>query len=312
MSKVILVTGATGRQGGSVIDALLALGDANFTILAVTRDPSSPSAQRLTAKSNSIKLVKGNLNDVPAIFKEARKIHDQPVWGVFSVQVSMGTGVTVVGEIAQGKALVDQSIQAGVAHFVYSSVERGGDEESWDNPTPVPHFQSKYHIERHLRDATIPGVPGEQMRWTIVRPVGFMDNLKADFPSQIFVAALHNWMGSKPNQWVATSDIGVFVAKAFKDSEHWDRKAVGLAGDELTFDELSGAFQRVTGHPIPETHSFLGSILTYVVEEARLMISWFESDGYKADIMARRQDHPGLLTVEGWLRQSNLFRYSDQ
>lgn len=305
MSRVILVTGATGKQGGAVIDALLALKNVKFTILAVTRDPSSPSAKRLIAKSNSIKLVKGNLNDAPAIFAEAKKVHDQSIWGVFSVQVSMGTGVTVVGEIEQGKALIDQSVRDGVSHFVYSSVERGGDEVSWDEPTSVPHFQSKYHIERHLRDVTIRGRLGHRMRWTIVRPVGFMDNLKADFPSQVFVAALHNWMGSKPNQWVATSDIGVFVAKAFEDWEHWDQKAIGIAGDELTFDELSATFQRVTGHPIPEAHSWLGSILTYVVTEVRLMIGWFVSDGYKADIAARREDHPDLLTVEDWLRKAN-------
>lgn len=306
MSKVILVTGATGKQGGAVIDALLSLKDANFTILAVTRDPSSPSAERLVAKSHRIHLVLGNLDDVPAIFREAQRMSEQPIWGVFSVQVSMGSGITMEGEVAQGRALIDHAIQSGVTHFVYSSVERGGDDASWDNPTPIPHFQSKYYIEKHLHDITTPGMPGEEMRWTIIRPVAFMDNLTPGFSSQVFAAALHNWMGDKPNQWVATSDIGIFVTKALVDSEHWDRKAVGLAGDEVTFSELSGAFRRVTGQPIPEAHWIFGTILTCAVRELRLMLSWFASEGYKANLRARREDHPGMLTVEEWLRQSNF------
>ena len=306
MSKVILVTGATGKQGGAVIDALLSLKDADFTILGVTRDPSSPSAKRLASKSPYIKLLHGDLDDVPAIFREAQKTNEQPIWGVFSVQVSMGRGVTMESEVTQGRALIDQAIESGCAHFVYSSVERGGDEASWSNTTPIPHFQSKYHIENYLLDATSPGMPGERMGWTIIRPVAFMDNLTPDFPSRVFVAALRNWMGDKANQWVATSDIGIFVAKAFADTERWDRKAVGLAGDELTLSELSGAFQRVTGRPIPEAHWVFGTMLTCAVRELRLMLGWFASEGYKADVKARREDHPGMLSVEEWLKQSGI------
>lgn len=169
MSKVILVTGATGNQGGAVINAILAEKDQNFTILAVTRDASSNSSQKLAKKSQSIKLVQGNLDDVPAIFKAAKEVVKEPIWGVYSVQISMGKGVTYEGEIAQGKAMVDESVKNGVEHFVYSSVDRGGDEKSWEVETPIPHFQTKYHIERYLKEKA------GQMGWTILRPVAFMD-----------------------------------------------------------------------------------------------------------------------------------------
>ena len=88
MSKVILVTGATGKQGGSCIQALLAAPNAtDFTLLAVTRNPESASAKKLAEQG--VKIVQGDLNDVPAIFESAKKVVEQPVWGVFSVQVRL-------------------------------------------------------------------------------------------------------------------------------------------------------------------------------------------------------------------------------
>ncbi|GAW22742.1 hypothetical protein ANO14919_122850 [Xylariales sp. No.14919] len=311
MALAILVTGATGKQGGAVIDALLSQNADNFTILAVTRDVSRPAARKLGSRSPFIKLVQGDLDEVPVLLKEAQRVAEQPIWGVYSVQISMGKGVTSEGEIRQGKSLIDESIKAGVKYFVYSSVERGGDNASWDNPTPIPHFQTKYKIEHHLRNATAPGRAGENMGWTILRPVAFMDNLAPGLPTEVFMAALRNWLGKKTVQWVATKDIGIFAAKAFTDPKKWDRKAVGLAGDELNVDMMSHAFMNVTGQPAPMAYSFLGSVLTFMVSEMRVMISWFASDGYRADIQACRADHPGLLTFVEWLDQESPFENAE-
>lgn len=87
MSRPILVTGATGKQGGAVIDALLASSSAkDFIILAVTRNADSASAKKLVERG--VRIVKGDLNNVEAIFKEAAQVAKEPIWGVFSVQVS--------------------------------------------------------------------------------------------------------------------------------------------------------------------------------------------------------------------------------
>ena len=90
MSKTILITGATGKQGGSVITALLNA-NADVEILAVTRDASSGGAQKVKAKSSNIKLVEGNLDDAEKIFENARGVTSQPIWGVYSVQVNLFT-----------------------------------------------------------------------------------------------------------------------------------------------------------------------------------------------------------------------------
>ncbi|KAF2084317.1 NAD(P)-binding protein [Saccharata proteae CBS 121410] len=305
--KTLLITGATGKQGGAVVDALLALPDVEktFLVLAVTRDASSASAKRLAARSSAVKLVQGNLADVPALFSAAVDSAQGPIWGVYSVQISMGKGVTVESEIAQGTAMIDESIRYGVTHFVYSSVERGGDDASWDNPTPIPHFQSKQKIEAHLREKA--GVNGEWMGWTVLRPVAFMDNLAPGFPSRVFLTALRDTLKGKTLQWVATADIGVFAAKAFAEPAKWNARAVGLAGDELDFDGISAAFDKATGAPMYPTWSFLGRTLMYMVAEMGTMVTWFATDGYRAAVRSCREENKGMLDLEAWIREKSAF-----
>lgn len=304
MAKVILVTGATGKQGGSVIEALCSHGStpSDFTILAVTRDVNSASAHKLIARYPSVQLVAGNLDDVPAIFQKAQTVTSKPIWGVYSVQISMGKNVTFDSEIKQGTDLIDESIKHGVQHFVYSSVDRGGDDKSWDNPTPIPHFQTKHRIEQHLRD-----VAGQKMGWTILRPVAFMDNMQPGFQTKVFLTALRDTLDGKPLQWVATADIGVFAAKAFAEPAQWNHKAVGLAGEETDMAGLSAAFESKTGAPVGTTYSFLGSALLWGVQEMGTMIQWFKTDGYGADIEKLRRMHPGLMTLETWLEEKSGF-----
>jgi uncharacterized protein YbjT (DUF2867 family) len=86
MSRAVLICGATGKQGGAVLDQLVKQ-NADLEILAVTRNPNSLSAQKLIQKSSNIKLVQGDLSDAATIFKNAREVTKQSIWGVFSVQV---------------------------------------------------------------------------------------------------------------------------------------------------------------------------------------------------------------------------------
>jgi len=309
-TKAILITGATGKQGGSVLRQLATHPSSpQYTFLAATRNPSSPSALRLKEKYPGVVIpIQGNLDDVPALFKTARdalRAADKPekVWGVYSVQVSMGSGVTFDGEIKQGCDLVDESVKEGVSHFVYSSVDRGGNEKSWTNETTIPHFQTKHRIEKHLVQQA--GKQGEKMGWTILRPVAFMDNLEPGFQSKIFLAALKGGLGEngKPLQWVSVDDIGLFAANAFREPERFNARAIGLAGDELTVEELSGCFERVTGHPAGITYGFLGAALRWGIKEMGTMIEWFRTDGYGVDVAALRREEPELCDFERWLRE---------
>ncbi|KAL3461212.1 hypothetical protein BJX64DRAFT_261507, partial [Aspergillus heterothallicus] len=218
----ILITGATGKQGGSVIKNLLAQ-NAPFDILAVTRSAQSASAQKLAQQSPKIKLVEGNLDNPAAIFRSAKSSSSSSIWGVFSVQAADPSSDK---ERRQGIALIDESLKQGVKFFVYSSVDRGGD-ASLNNPTQVPHFIYKHEIEKHLIDKT----KGTDMRWTILRPTAFFENLTPDYFGKVFATAFQMTLKGKPLQLIATSDIGFFATRAFLHPEESQGSFFSLAGD---------------------------------------------------------------------------------
>ncbi|BCS03103.1 uncharacterized protein AKAW2_61367S [Aspergillus luchuensis] len=194
----VLITGATGKQGGALIRNLL-LRKAPLEILAVTRNTSSASAQKLASLSSNIKLVEGDLDNPGAIFRNAQRLTTSPIWGVYSVQAVIGNKA----EETQGKALIDESIRQKVKFFVYSSVDRGGEEHSKDG----------------------------NMDWVILRPAAFFENLTPDFFGKVSTTCFKMALAGKPLQLVATSDIGYFAAEAFLNPEKYKGRAISLAGD---------------------------------------------------------------------------------
>ncbi|CEI41795.1 unnamed protein product [Fusarium venenatum] len=292
MSRTLLITGATGKQGGSVVAALLAA-QADFNILALTRDASSPSAKKLAAKSPKITLVEGNLDDADAIFTNVSKVTTSPVWGVFSVQARP------IIEEKQGKDLIDISLKNNVKHFVYSSVDRHG-AKSIENPTNIPHFISKHNIEHHLlRRST-----GTDMDWTILRPVAFMENFDGGMVGKIFASCWKAVVKSRPLQLIATADIGVFAAKAFINMSAYKGKTISLAGDELTYDQMATVFKEKTGSDVPLAAGILARITLWLSKEMGTMFAFFENEGYGANPEELRRMHPELKTLGTWLEGS--------
>ncbi|KAI9037037.1 uncharacterized protein KD926_000904 [Aspergillus affinis] len=286
MSSILLITGATGKQGGSVINALLQQ-DAGIQILAVTRDANSNGAQKLKRKSPKIELVEGNFDQLDDIFANAKKFTSEPIWGVFGVQDA---------EERQGKELVDAALENNVKVFIYSSVDRGG-EASFDSPTPVPHFISKHSIEHHLIEKT----KGTEMKWTILRPVAFLDNFSPGFSGKGFAATWKIYVKEKPLQLISVGDIGYFEAQAFMNPHQWENKTLSLASDELTFEQMAKIFKEKTGRDVPTTFSFIPAILAMMLKDFGYMFKWFYDTEYGADIPTLRKIHSGLKDFGTWL-----------
>lgn len=201
-------------------------------------------------------------------------------------------------EEKQGKALVDAALKNGVKHFVYSSVDRGGPRSS-DNPTDIPHFVSKHHIEKHLiSESKVQG-----MNWTILRPVAFMENFDGGFVGKVFATS---WkIGVKrPLQLIATDDIGFFGAKAFMEPETYNDQAISLAGDELKYEDMVEIFKKKTGSPAPLTFNLLARLVLWLSKEMGTMFAFFEREGYGADVKELRKTHPGLQSLSTWLETS--------
>jgi len=293
-ARKILITGATGKQGGAVIETLRAR-SAPFDILALTRNASSGGAKRLAAQSK-VTVVEGESTNPASIF-EAHK----PIYGVFSVTVPGKAG----DEEAQAKPLIDAAIQNGVEHFVFTSVDRGGARMSENNPTNIEHFASKHRIEAYLKEQI--AAKGSKMQYTILRPVAFMDNLTPDFMGKGF-ASMWAGVGDKPLQLISCRDIGLFAARAFMDPEAYNGRAISLAGDELSLKQAKGVFKEAVGYEMPETFGLVGSGIKFMVKEMGHMFKWFKDVGYGADIPSLRKEEPQLQDFRKWLNESSGFR----
>ncbi|KAK2012383.1 NmrA-like family protein [Colletotrichum eremochloae] len=295
MTRAILVCGSTGKQGGALINRLVEQ-NADVEILAVTRNASSGSAQRLLKKSPKIKLVQGSLADPTTLFKTAKEVAGSPIWGVFSVQV---VGASGGSESDIGKALVDEALKAGVKFFVYTSVDRHGA----DNPTNVPHFIHKHQIEQHL----FAKAKGTDMDWAVLRPVAFMEDLSDDFLGRVFVTSWRMAIKEKPLQLVAVSDIGHVAAEAFLHPDKYRGRGISLAGDELTIDQFAAVFRKTTGRELPETYRIFSWLIMAMVKDFGWMFKWFYDVGYSADIQELRKEYPELKDFETWLRTESDF-----
>ncbi|KAK5451840.1 hypothetical protein LTS15_007563 [Exophiala xenobiotica] len=302
-TRNILITGATGKQGGGAIKALLAHPPPfEFRILALTRKSTSKAAQALAANPK-IEVIEGDLHHPGAIFTKAGGVG--AVWGVFCVTIpSMKKEIESL-EMKQGKDLIDAAVAHDVKHFVYTSVDRGGPDKSDFNATDVPHFVSKYWVEKHLVEKT----RGTSMTYTILRPVAFMDNLTPNFPGRVF-AAMWAKMGDKGLQIVATTDIGRFAANAFSASEtdEYKNNSISLAGDTLTQAQANEIFWRALGRPMPRSYGFMADALQWMVPELGIMFRWFVEHGYGADEVQCRRLNKDMLNFESWLIQESGFK----
>ena len=278
--KIIAVTGATGQQGGAVARKLLADG---WKVRALTRDVNKPAAQELA--SIGAEVVVGDMEDraqLEAAFKGA--------YGVFSVQNFWLPNVGFEGEIRQGKNVADAAKAAGVQHLVYSSVgaaHRGMGQK---------HFESKWITEQYVHSLELP--------YTIFRPAAFFENFNWERASVL--NGTFNAIGLRPEkerQMIAAEDIAVFVVLAFADPKQYLGKTIELADDALTESQIAETFAKVIGRPVKLAMPSGGGGRRSE-EEMVAMFNFFNGEAYDANIPALRKLHPGLLTLEGYLRKN--------
>jgi len=278
--RIVLVTGATGRQGGSVIRHMHPKG---WKLRALTRDPDSPAAQKLVRMG--IEVVKGDLEN-PGTLEPATR----GVYGIYSVQDFWAVGAK--REVQQGKNLADAAKEAGVEHFVYSSV--GGAERN----SGIDHWESKWEIEKHIRKLGLPA--------TMLRPAAFMENYYID---QVEIGILKGRLmdpirADKPYQTIATDDIGAFAALAFERPKDFIGLELEIAGSELTNPAAAQVFSRVLGKEVKFRKLPMPMVRLVLGKEFYQMFRWFNESGFKADIAFLRRRYPEvhLQTLDEWLR----------
>jgi uncharacterized protein YbjT (DUF2867 family) len=259
-SKTVLVSGATGQQGGAVARELLEHG---YRVRAMTRKPQGSQAQSLA--SLGAELVQGDLDDEASISKALAG-----AWGAFAVQNTWEAGVEK--EEIQGKRFAKAARAAGVQHFVYSSVG------SAHRKTGIPHFDNKWRVEETIRSLGFPS-------HVVIRPAFFMENLLSPwFKPGIDGGKL--MIGIKPQtvlQMIAVEDIGKYGRWAFDNHQKLNGRAIDIAGDARTMPDTARIIGEAAGKTVEFVQVPIEEVRKFSMDFA-IMLEWIDRVGYNADI----------------------------
>jgi uncharacterized protein YbjT (DUF2867 family) len=282
MSKklVVLVTGATGKQGGAVARRLLKGG---HTVRAFTRKADSPAAKELSRAGAEI--ATGSLDERASLDRAIKGVD-----AVFAMSTPFEAGMEA--ETLQGVTVADAANAAGV-HLVYTSVG------SADKNTGIPHFESKALVEKHIAKIGVAS--------TTIAPVYFMENAiafgRAQLKEGTYAAALD------PNRklaQIALADIASFAVLALENRDRFVGKRYDIAGDDLSGNEAVEILSRVTGKKFSYFNVPMENIRK-MSEDMATMYTWFERVGYSVDIAALKRDFPsvGWHSFEAWAKEQD-------
>ncbi len=263
----VLVTGATGHQGGGLARVLLQRG---HRVRALTRKPDGPAAGEL--KKLGAEVVAGDLGERSSIERAARGVD-----AAFLVATPYEMGPDA--ETRFGTTGLDAMKAAGVPYVVYSSV---GDA---DRRTGIPHFESKARIEEHLKDLGL--------KHSVVAPVFFSENLfapwlAAGLAQGVFATGI---LPTRKIQVISLPELAEFTALAVEGPKAFDGKRINVASDEPMLSEMTADLSTVLNKKLHYQAVPLEQIRAQS-EDMATMYDWFNREGYTADIRALRRDYP--------------------
>lgn len=275
-SRTILVTGATGAQGGAAAQALIG---ATFRVRAFVRDVESEAAKALAEMG--CELCRGDF-ETPASLEAAMMGVD----GVFSVQLPP-TPADPDREIRTGRALIEAARRAGVHAFVHTSVARADEQEKfcdWEKGRwSTGYWKSKSVVNRFVRTAGF-------KYWTILKPAFMMDNFivpkaKGMFPSLAHGALTTALSKETRLDLIAAEDVGRFAAAAFADPNRFNEQEIPLAAQSLTMGEVAAILSRASGKPvIAQSLSEAEMIAAGASEGLVSSQAWNNVEGYRVRI----------------------------
>jgi uncharacterized protein YbjT (DUF2867 family) len=258
----ILVTGATGQQGGSLTRLLL---QKKHKVYALTRNTQSPAAQDL--RNRGANIVKGDLDDSDSLMRAVKDLES-----VFLMGTPFEDGTE--GETRRGKLMADIAKENNIEHLVYSSVANA------DKNTGIPHFESKYKVEQHIKNLGIPH--------TIIGPTFFMENLLGPGLQQGQLALPLS--SSTTLQQSALENIGEFSALVLERRKPFLGKRIDIASDEVTGEQAAKILsnelrQRIRYVPVPLEQVYQAN------EDMARMYEWYEKAGTGIDISSLHQEY---------------------
>ncbi|MEU6281033.1 NmrA/HSCARG family protein [Streptomyces sp. NPDC047028] len=269
--SVIAVAGATGAQGGATARALLAAG---HRVRALTRSPTSSAATAL--RDLGAEVHRADFEDRTSLAAALTGAD-----ALFAVTTPFEADTSA--EVRQGGYLVDEAVSAGVGHIVFTSAAHA------DRRTGIPHYDSKFAIERHLRASGVP--------WTVIAPAAFMDNWSSHWTLEGLREDVFGWPmpPGTPLALIPAEDIGAFAALALTRPGEFTGRRIDIASDALTPEQIAQILARATGRSVTHRRTPLAAVRAHSSDLAA-MFAYFTSPGLDVDTAALRRAHPEV----GW------------
>jgi uncharacterized protein YbjT (DUF2867 family) len=278
--KIIVVVGATGRQGREVVRQLVR---DDWRVKGMTRNTDSKKA--LAIRDLGAELVPADLDDITTLESAF-----QGAYGIYTMQPP------ILGrrenEIEQGKNVARAAQKMKVQHVVYGSA---GPEKI---RTGIEQWDTKLEVTQAMMSLGLP--------LTTLRPLAFME-LMTD-PSYYPNVIWHIWPkitgGDRKIPWISVQDVGVIAAKAFASPAEFMGRDFVLSADAQSLDECRAIYKEVKGRyparfPMPK---FLFE--KFVGKDIPRMWSWLRTHSVDLDTSQTRQIHPEVMSVRTWLRDS--------
>jgi uncharacterized protein YbjT (DUF2867 family) len=290
--RTIVVCGATGKQGGAVVDALLAHG--GFRIVALSRDLNGPKATALRAKG--VELHRADLEDRRSLAEAFRDAYG--IYGVTTPMTPKGK-LDIDKEREQGINVAEACADSGIAHLVMSTVLYISDDQ-----LAIPYVRSKKDIESRVIERGIPH--------TFLWPASFMDELGGEYLPVKNGVITGQAANDAKVPYIACRDIGEFARLAFSEPERFIGQKLNLIGDFISGHELAAVLSRVAGRPFK--HKAPPMWLMWIFARAWITLrkqfeSWGRPPHPHAMLSALdecRRLRPDTITFEGYLRATGF------
>jgi uncharacterized protein YbjT (DUF2867 family) len=302
--KIIAVVGATGAQGGGLVDAILEDKSGQYAVRALTRSVDSEKARVLAARGAEV--VAANVDDAGSLRKAF-----EGVYGAFCVTF-FWDHFSPEKEIAQARAMAQAAREARVKHVIWSTLEdtRRRVPLSDDRmPTlmgkyKVPHFDAKGEANQAFLDSGVPT--------TLLHTSFYWDNLiyfgmgpKKGADGRLAITLP---MADKKLPGIGAADIGRCAFGIFRRGAEYAGKSLGIAGEHLTGAQMAAALARALGQDVvynavsPEAYRAFGFP---GAEDLGNMFQYkrdFEAEYCGSrDLAVSRSLNPSLKTFDQWL-----------
>jgi uncharacterized protein YbjT (DUF2867 family) len=278
--KMIVVVGATGRQGGQVVRHLLKDG---WRVRALTRTPESKKADAL--KALGAEVVKANLED-PASLESAFA----NAYGLYNMQAPIPGKIEV--EIRQGKNAAEAAKKTAIRHLVYGSAGPG------DRRTGIEQWDAKIEITQVMKALGLP--------LTTLRPMAFME-LMTDLTYYPQSSTWYIWpklMGTSVKiPWISLQDLGTIAAKAFANPDEYIGRDLPLAADAKSLGELREIYKEVKEKYPPRFPMPMFLFEKFVGKDVPDMWRWLRTNPVSLDTSQTLEVHPQAMTVRTWLQR---------